>query len=156
MIGIDLNTFGFYPRTNSTADLKATERAFDFMVGWWVPFQYSALLIDFLYLHYVLQVHPLFGLLMLLHLTIHHRDLNPLVFGDYREIMKQKARSKILCFTESQFKQLKDSIDFIGINHYSSMHFSDNHDTKNTDVRDFIGDMSVLFSGSPYMPSLLF
>lgn len=94
-------------------------------------------------------------LLMLLHMAIHGRVLDPLVFGDYPEIMKENARSRIPSFTEGQSKQLKGSIDFIGINHYSSMYFSDDHDPQNTTGRDFSGDISALFSGSPSMPSLL-
>ncbi|CAA7399913.1 unnamed protein product [Spirodela intermedia] len=33
-IGINVYTFGFYSRTNTTADLEATRRAIDFWVGW--------------------------------------------------------------------------------------------------------------------------
>ncbi|CAA7399912.1 unnamed protein product [Spirodela intermedia] len=57
--------------------------------------------------------------------------------------MKKKARLRIPSFTEGQSKQLKGSVDFLGINYYSSVYFSDNHDTQNIDVRDFIADMLI-------------
>lgn len=33
-VGINVYSFWSYPFSNSTADIKATKRALDFMIGW--------------------------------------------------------------------------------------------------------------------------
>lgn len=42
-VGINVYTFALSPLTNSTADVEATQRASDFMMGWWVPHKIAQL-----------------------------------------------------------------------------------------------------------------
>ncbi|KAK1318477.1 Beta-glucosidase 22 [Acorus calamus] len=69
--------------------------------------------------------------------------MNPLVFGDYPEIMKERAGSRIPSFTNLQSEQLIDSFDFIGINYYSSVYVEDDIDPSETALRDYEKDISV-------------
>ena len=45
---------------------------------------------------------------------------DPLVYGDYPEVMKKLVGHKMPKFTEEEKKLLKGSLDFIGLNHYST------------------------------------
>uniref|UniRef100_A0A1D1YF46 Beta-glucosidase 22 n=1 Tax=Anthurium amnicola TaxID=1678845 RepID=A0A1D1YF46_9ARAE len=74
--------------------------------------------------------------------------LNPVVFGDYPEIMKKIAGSKIPSFTQSQSKQLKGSIDFLGLNHYVSAYIADEPNDSQSGPRDYNADISVRFTVS--------
>ena len=49
---------------------------------------------------------------------------DPLVFGDYPEVMKKRVGHKMPQFTEEEKAMLKGSIDFIGLNHYSTKYVS--------------------------------
>ncbi|KAK1281369.1 Beta-glucosidase 22 [Acorus gramineus] len=69
--------------------------------------------------------------------------INPLVFGDYPEIMKKRAGSRIPSFTNLQSEQLIGSFDFIGINYYSSAYVEDDIDLFETALRDYEKDISV-------------
>ncbi|KAM0053950.1 putative beta-glucosidase [Helianthus debilis subsp. tardiflorus] len=86
-VGINIYAFWYEPNTNTTEDLKATERAHDFYVGWF---------------------------------------LNPLVNGDYPEIMKKNAGNRMPNFTKHESERIKGSFDFFGINHYSTLYVKDN------------------------------
>ncbi|KAM3335158.1 hypothetical protein ACQJBY_029525 [Aegilops geniculata] len=67
--------------------------------------------------------------------------LEPLVFGDYPQVMKTNVGSRLPSFTEPQSEFVKGAFDFIGINHYYSVYVSDRPLKKG--VRDFVADMSV-------------
>ncbi|XP_075483580.1 beta-glucosidase 10-like isoform X1 [Primulina tabacum] len=69
--------------------------------------------------------------------------INPLIFGDYPEIIKNNAGTRIPVFTEAESRQLKDSIDFIGVNHYTTIFVKDNPSSLQMDQRDLIADMAV-------------
>ncbi|CAN6468121.1 unnamed protein product [Victoria cruziana] len=105
-IGISIFTFWMEPHTNSTEDAAATQRALDFMIGWF---------------------------------------FNPLVFGDYPEIMKKNAGSRLPSFTKSQSELVKGSFDFFGINHYTTLTIADKPRTGDDGPRDFAGDMFAVF-----------
>uniref|UniRef100_A0A453LUU4 Uncharacterized protein n=5 Tax=Triticinae TaxID=1648030 RepID=A0A453LUU4_AEGTS len=51
--------------------------------------------------------------------------LDPLVFGDYPEVMKKIVGSRLPPFTKVQSELIKGSLDFIGINHYYSLYVND-------------------------------
>ncbi|KAF6134756.1 hypothetical protein GIB67_002157 [Kingdonia uniflora] len=53
--------------------------------------------------------------------------LNPLVFGNYPEIMKKTAGSKIPSFTLQQPKQIKGPFDFLGRNYYMTEYMKDDN-----------------------------
>ncbi|XP_024010874.1 beta-glucosidase 29 isoform X2 [Eutrema salsugineum] len=46
--------------------------------------------------------------------------LNPVIYGDYPEIMKKYVGKRLPSFTAEQSKMLRNSSDFIGINYYSA------------------------------------
>ncbi|KAG5567728.1 hypothetical protein RHGRI_003053 [Rhododendron griersonianum] len=103
-IGINIFAFWFVPYTNATEDVVATQRAKDFMIGWFV---------------------------------------NPLVFGDYPDIVKKNAGTRIPAFSNLESKQVKGSFDFIGVNHYFTGHIKDNSNKLKMDNRDFNADMAA-------------
>lgn len=90
-LGLALNVFGSEPKTNSDADKNAAKRS--------LLFEIDAL-------------------------------LHPLVKGDYppqlREIidtnskLEGRTHSRLPTFTQEEINIIKDSFDFIGLNHYSS------------------------------------
>ncbi|XXG54092.1 hypothetical protein AAC387_Pa03g2060 [Persea americana] len=105
-IGININCVWFVPYTNSTADVKATQRALDFYIGW---------------------------------------IANPLVFGDYPEVMKEYVGSRLPSFTKQESELVKGACDFFGLNHYSSAYLEDNSNGPAPNPREFYTDMSVNF-----------
>lgn len=72
--------------------------------------------------------------------------LEPLVFGDYPEVMKKNVGSRLPSFTKVQCELIRGSLDFIGINHYYSVYVNDR--PVETGVRDFNGDMSIYYRNS--------
>ncbi|KAL3639870.1 hypothetical protein CASFOL_014838 [Castilleja foliolosa] len=51
--------------------------------------------------------------------------LDPLIFGDYPSEMKHYHGSELPSFTSEESDLLRDSIDFIGINHYGTLYAKD-------------------------------
>ncbi|KAJ3683711.1 hypothetical protein LUZ60_013938 [Juncus effusus] len=74
--------------------------------------------------------------------------LDPLAFGDYPQIMKKLAGSRIPAFTKIQSEKLKGSFDFIGLNHYMSIYVSDDSTDINTGLRDYNADALAKYSPS--------
>ncbi|KAL6339882.1 hypothetical protein AAG906_034971 [Vitis piasezkii] len=66
-----------------------------------------------------------------------------LVFGDYPGIVKKRAGTRIPSFSKDESKQVKDSFDFIGINHYSTLYVKNSPKKLNMDHRDFLADMAA-------------
>lgn len=73
----------------------------------------------------------------------HCRVAHPFMFGDYPEIMKKNVGSSLPVFTDRESKQVKGSVDFLGLIHYSTVHIKDNSPSLKQDVRDFIADMAI-------------
>ncbi|XP_006840571.2 beta-glucosidase 22 isoform X2 [Amborella trichopoda] len=71
--------------------------------------------------------------------------LNPLFFGDYPDIMKKIAGSRLPTFTEEGSEIVKGSFDFIGVNHYASLFVLDDSNRTKTDQRDYQLDMFAKF-----------
>lgn len=65
--------------------------------------------------------------------------------GDYPDVMKKNAGSRLPSFTKSQSRVVKGAVDFIGINHYYSMYVNDRPLDKGT--RDYSVDMSLYQRG---------
>ncbi|KAL8149066.1 hypothetical protein AgCh_006171 [Apium graveolens] len=103
-IGIDLYAYWYVPYTNAVEDAIATERAYDFFIGWF---------------------------------------LNPLVYGDYPDIMKKNAGTRIPTFTKLESRLVKGSFDLLGMNHYKTIQVEDMSLSLQMDVRDFTADMAV-------------
>lgn len=83
--------------------------------------------------------------------------LNPLVNGDYPDIMKKNAGNQIPSFTKLESEMIKGSFDFFGINHYNTLHVKDNPASLETDIRDFSADMAatLIYNGSLITPTEL-
>ncbi|KAK3021044.1 hypothetical protein RJ639_047291 [Escallonia herrerae] len=69
--------------------------------------------------------------------------VNPLVFGDYPDIVKQNAGTRIPAFTKHESKQLKGSFDFLGVNQYNRLYIKDKPCSLEMESRDFSADMAV-------------
>ncbi|RDX87200.1 Beta-glucosidase 40, partial [Mucuna pruriens] len=66
---------------------------------------------------------------------------NPLVFGDYPTSMRSRVGNRLPRFSKSQASLLKGSLDFVGINHYTTFYAM--HNTSNilgVLLHDYIAD----------------
>ncbi|KAL4558222.1 hypothetical protein LXL04_036420 [Taraxacum kok-saghyz] len=75
-----------------------------------------------------------------------HVFLNPLVNGDYPEIVKKNAGNRIPTFTKVESKRVKGSFDFFGINHYSTLYVKDDSVSLDMDTRDAMADMAATYT----------
>ncbi|CAN6845002.1 unnamed protein product [Brassica oleracea] len=50
--------------------------------------------------------------------------LDPVIHGDYPEILKKQLRNRLPSFTAEQSKMLKNSSDFIGVNYYTGRYIA--------------------------------
>ncbi|KAK3421847.1 hypothetical protein EUGRSUZ_G02458 [Eucalyptus grandis] len=108
-IGVAFDVMWFVPRTNSTDDIEATQRALDFQFGWFIE---------------------------------------PLIFGNYPSSMISRVGSRLPAISSSESALLKGSLDFVGINHYTTYYGSN-------DTSDVIGSLlkdSLSDSGSVTLP----
>ncbi|CAL9000649.1 unnamed protein product [Prunus brigantina] len=69
--------------------------------------------------------------------------LNPLVFGDYPDVMKKNAGSRIPFFTRLESQSVKGSFDFIGFNYYTAVYAEDNSISLKSTNRDYIADSAM-------------
>ncbi|MCD7459105.1 hypothetical protein HAX54_040105 [Datura stramonium] len=70
---------------------------------------------------------------------------NPLIFGDYPDIMKKNAGSRLPKFTRQESKQVKGAVDFIALNHYMTVRVKDSSSSLENDIRDFSADAAFQF-----------
>lgn len=68
---------------------------------------------------------------------------HPLVFGDYPDVMKKNAGSRLLAFSNQKSELLKSSFDFLGVIHYFTSYVKDNSDALKSENRDLIADMAA-------------
>ncbi|CAI0543141.1 unnamed protein product [Linum tenue] len=76
-----------------------------------------------------------------------HRAANPLVYGDYPEVMKRNVGSRLPSFTSEESKLVKGSFDFLGLIHYMQMPVRDNPSSLNLELRDFNADVGAQMMG---------
>ncbi|KAG0453620.1 hypothetical protein HPP92_024924 [Vanilla planifolia] len=79
---------------------------------------------------------------------------NPLLFGDYPEVMKKTAGSRIPSFSKSQSLQVKGSYDFIGINYYFALFVANDPTVCKTGLRDTTEDMFAKFTAFKDVPPI--
>lgn len=85
--------------------------------------------------------------------------LDPLVFGDYPAEMREYLGSQLPRFSKEETKYVKGSLDFIGINHYSTLYAKDCiHSVcvlgSNHAIRGFVyatGERDGIMIGEPVM-----
>ncbi|KAM4113388.1 hypothetical protein ACJW30_05G217100 [Castanea mollissima] len=68
---------------------------------------------------------------------------DPLVYGDYPDVMKKKLGSRLPVFTNFESNLVKGSFDFLGLNYYAMMYIKDDSSKLNMEVRDFNADMAI-------------
>ena len=54
-----------------------------------------------------------------------HRFLDPIVYGDYPPEMRQLLGSRLPTFSPEERRKLGYKLDFIGINHYTTLYAMD-------------------------------
>lgn len=74
------------------------------------------------------------------------RHLDPVIHGDYPEIMKKKVGNRLPSFTPEQSKMLKNSSDFIGINYYTARYIAHLPHVDTARPR-FVTDQELQWSG---------
>ncbi|KAL5100953.1 hypothetical protein RYX36_005280 [Vicia faba] len=78
--------------------------------------------------------------------------LDPLIFGDYPNSMKSRVGTRLPKFSKSQASLVKGSLDFVGINHYTTFYAMHNaSDLLEVALHDYIanvGVLTVLFNGT--------
>ena len=72
---------------------------------------------------------------------------DPLVYGDYPKEMRERIGERLPTFTEDQKKELIGSLDFMGLNHYSTLYASVKKEKSN--YGGYWTDMDVEFSTDP-------
>ncbi len=78
---------------------------------------------------------------------------DPIYFGDYPEVMRQRVKQRLPQFTPQERDQIKGSNDFLGLNHYTTMYASNSEGKEiqsqasgNTGILD---DQGVQLSSDP-------
>ena len=69
--------------------------------------------------------------------------MDPLVYGDYPDVMKKNVGSRLPAFTNLESNQVKGSFDFIGLNHYMSFYIKDDSSKLDMEIRNFEADMAI-------------
>ena len=72
------------------------------------------------------------------------RFIDPLMFGDYPKSMKYRVGSRLPNFTREESALLKGSLDFVGINHYTTFYAESNA----TNLIGFLLNDSLADSGA--------
>ncbi|OIV93213.1 hypothetical protein TanjilG_27392 [Lupinus angustifolius] len=71
--------------------------------------------------------------------------LDPLVFGDYPSSMRSRVGDRLPKFSEAEAALLKGSLDFVGINHYTTYYARDNSTNfMGTLLHDSIADSGTI------------
>ncbi|KAF1897858.1 hypothetical protein Lal_00032620 [Lupinus albus] len=71
--------------------------------------------------------------------------MDPLTFGDYPNIMKKNAGSRLPFFTKKESNMVKGSIDFLGINFYYTLYIKNSPSSLQMEERDYMADMAAEF-----------
>ncbi|KAL8166225.1 hypothetical protein V2J09_007724 [Rumex salicifolius] len=61
--------------------------------------------------------------------------LNPIYYGDYPEVMRDRLGDRLPKFLEEERGLLRNSVDFIGLNHYTTRYIA--HSTENPEGHDY-------------------
>ncbi|KAL3904390.1 MAG: hypothetical protein SGILL_010089 [Bacillariaceae sp.] len=69
---------------------------------------------------------------------------DPLVHGDYPKEMKERVGERLPAFSEEQRKQMMESLDFMGLNHYSTLYAYPQKEQ--SQYGGYWTDMNVMFS----------
>jgi len=71
--------------------------------------------------------------------------MEPIFFGDYPKSMRERAKERLPKFTTSEAALVKGSLDFVGINHYTTYFASkDPFDLVHYILKDAITDSGAI------------
>ena len=65
------------------------------------------------------------------------------MYGDYPDVMKRNAGTRLPTFTNLESNQVKGSIDFLGVNYYLAVYVKDDSSKLEMELRNFDADMAV-------------
>ncbi|KAH9293575.1 hypothetical protein KI387_041220, partial [Taxus chinensis] len=71
---------------------------------------------------------------------------DPIFFGDYPSSMRDTVGDRLPKFREEEVEMVKGSVDFVGLNHYSTLYAAATNSTAST-LTDYFADMSVNLTG---------
>ncbi|KAJ8760984.1 hypothetical protein K2173_022022 [Erythroxylum novogranatense] len=74
--------------------------------------------------------------------------LDPLMFGDYPSSMRTRVRDRLPKFSKSETSLIKGSLDFVGINHYTTWYTKDN----STNIIGFLLNDTLADTGTVSLP----
>ncbi|KAG7582381.1 Glycoside hydrolase family 1 [Arabidopsis suecica] len=82
--------------------------------------------------------------------------IHPIVYGEYPKTMQNIVKERLPKFTKEEVKMVKGSIDFVGINQYTTYYMSEPHPTTKPKALGYQQDWNVDFSfaklGKPIGP----
>jgi len=77
---------------------------------------------------------------------------DPVVFGDYPEVMRQRLGDRLPQFSEEQKEMMKNSADFLGLNHYTT-HYASAQPVEENEAENgnggMVDDQEVYLSTNP-------
>ena len=57
--------------------------------------------------------------------------------------MRKEVGNRLPCFSEAETKALRGSLDFVGLNHYTTRHITPAKDQENEDDFDYMDDQRI-------------
>lgn len=85
--------------------------------------------------------------IILLFRLVNCRFLDPIIYGEYPPEIRQVVGSRLPVFTMEEREILRNSVDFIGINHYTTLYAKDCMLTPCNSIYSGLGDALVYLSG---------
>jgi len=80
--------------------------------------------------------------------------MNPFIFGEYPDIMKKNAGSRLPSLTQKESNLVRGSIDFVGVNFYLSLYVKDCPSILQWEHRSYLADASAILQGMSQAVSL--
>jgi len=86
--------------------------------------------------------------------AVSNRYLNPLYYGDYPEVMHEILGEQLPKFTEEDKELLRNPMDFVGLNHYTSRFIT--HATESPEESYYYKAQSMERRGKSLLPAAYF
>lgn len=67
--------------------------------------------------------------------------MDPIFFGDYPQVMHERLGDKLPKFSQEERDLLQNSIDFIGLNHYTTRYIA--HSTENPEEHEYYAAQEI-------------
>ncbi|KAK9912328.1 hypothetical protein M0R45_036196 [Rubus argutus] len=71
---------------------------------------------------------------------------NPIIYGDYPKVMRTLVGDRLPKFTEAESKQIKGSLDFLGLNYYTTYYTEDAPASSNAVNHSWASDRQITLS----------